>query len=359
MKRKDRKQPAEGGRLAASRSPFANYLHNRALSLREMGAPRGREWRSPVDRQGLIVDQTLLSDYRMGAVGSDGCGCGWIACYNALRLLGRPEPAARIIRELEPALALRGRLGTRAVALAPFFLRRGFRISLSGTRSGIDRRAAGAGANILYYLRAPRAGKLTAHFVAFSGSCGTDEGGETLYRFTTPSPRRSASGMRRRGKSALSAAPAAGGGICGPSHRCSAPEHPVFVCALCIHPDRQSEHVPGGSDCSLLRRAFELAFRAVDAPGSTGPAGKFEKERSGRRRQTDFSCRIFFYRIFMKMRGLRCAALQSGRRGIIIKQEMRSGGMRIVCENYKPWRSGARGLYGDGGGRPLERAALL
>ena len=236
MKRKDRKQPAEGGRLAASRSPFANYLHNRALSLREMGVPRGREWRSPVDRQGLIVDQTLLSDYRMGAVGSDGCGCGWIACYNALRLLGRPEPAARIIRELEPALALRGRLGTRAVALAPFFLRRGFRISLSGTRSGIDRRAAGAGANILYYLRAPRAGKLTAHFVAFSGSCGTDEGGETLYRFynslTAPLGIRDALPGEKRPVCCA-------GGRLGDLRTLSsllAPEHPVFVCALCIHP---------------------------------------------------------------------------------------------------------------------------
>lgn len=234
MEQKQLKQPAAGSRLAASRSPFANYLHNRALSLRGASVRQGRLWRSPVDRAGMIVDQRLLADYRMGAAASSGCGCGWIACYNALALLGRPEPPAKIIRELEPAFALRGRLGTRAAALVPFFLRRGFRVSLRGTARAIDRQASGADANILYYLRAPRGGHLSAHFVAFSGGCGVDEKGETVYRFYNSL---SAPVSRRRAAEGENAPCCCAGGDAGDLRSLAAllaPERPLFALALCI-----------------------------------------------------------------------------------------------------------------------------
>ena len=166
-----------------SRSPLANRIHNRQLKLEEQSLPYGRGREFACDEQGMIVSQRPLRDYRMGAVSSDRCGCGWVACYNALRLLGCEMSPEQVIRTLEPAFALRGTLGTRAVALPAFFLHQGFQVALSATYEGVAKRAPGADANILYYLRRPRKGHISAHFVAFSGMTGTSEKGVPVYRF--------------------------------------------------------------------------------------------------------------------------------------------------------------------------------
>ena len=166
-----------------SRSPVANRLFNRRLRLEEQSLPRRRGREFACDEQGMIVSQRPLAAYRMGAVGSDRCGCGWIACYNALRLLGYQLRPEQVIRALEPAFALRGQLGTRAAALPLFFLRRGFSVSVSAMPWEIARRAPGAQANILYYIRRPPNGRISAHFVAFSGMISRDAAGEPVYRF--------------------------------------------------------------------------------------------------------------------------------------------------------------------------------
>ena len=164
-------------------SPLCNRLHNRQLKLEQQALPRERGVELACDETGMIVSQRPLGAYRMGVVGSDRSGCGWIACYNALRLLGENPGADEVIRALEPAFALRGRFGTFAAALPFFFLRRGFRVAVSTTPWGIARLAPGADANILYYLRRPREGKLSGHFVAFSGMVSRDAAGEPVYRF--------------------------------------------------------------------------------------------------------------------------------------------------------------------------------
>ena len=44
---------------------------------------------------GFIIDQRKTDNIPFGAVTSDRNGCGWIACYNLLRALGRdPDPEA-------------------------------------------------------------------------------------------------------------------------------------------------------------------------------------------------------------------------------------------------------------------------
>lgn len=163
-----------------SRSPVANYLHNHALRLERQTAPWGMGLQLPVDEDGMIADQRLLAQYRMGATDSAACGCGWIACYNALRLLGeRPRPES-VLKALERDLVLRGRMGTRTVALPAFFLKRGYRVAVSFTLAGAEKRAPAADANIVYYLRSKHP---SAHFVAFSGKVAENSEGEAVYRF--------------------------------------------------------------------------------------------------------------------------------------------------------------------------------
>ena len=163
-----------------SRSPVANYLHNHSLCLERQTAPWGTGLQLPVDGDGMIVDQRLLAGYRMGVTDSAACGCGWIACYNALRLLGGRQRPESVLKELERSLVLRGRMGTRTVALPAFFLKRGCRVAVSFTLAGAEKQAPGADANIVYYLRGKHP---SAHFVAFSGGVGKTPQGETVYRF--------------------------------------------------------------------------------------------------------------------------------------------------------------------------------
>ena len=66
---------------------------------------------------GFIIDQRKTDNIPFGAVTSDQNGCGWIACYNLLKALGRdPDPEA-IVRRLEKTLLFHGYLGLHLFAL--------------------------------------------------------------------------------------------------------------------------------------------------------------------------------------------------------------------------------------------------
>ena len=152
---------------------FENYLYNKTLQLGKQAKEQNGTLRCATDSKGRIVDQHMLSAYRMGRVTSENAGCGWVACYNALRLLGKPQNAARTILELETAFVFGGKRGTRTVQLAPYFLKKGFSVSFSTTRAAAQKKAKGCAANIIYYVR----GDLrTAHFVAFSPADGEKDG---------------------------------------------------------------------------------------------------------------------------------------------------------------------------------------
>jgi len=162
-------------------SPVENYRHNRKLSLRQMKLSEAGGIVLPFDEQGFVLDQRLLGAYRMGR-GADtaACGCGWVACYNALRLLGRPLPPASVIKALEHDFVFGGRMGTRTAAIPLFFMQRGFRVEAHATLAAAQRDAQGAAANIIYYLRGRHP---SAHFVAFTGKVGEAADGQPLYRF--------------------------------------------------------------------------------------------------------------------------------------------------------------------------------
>ena len=51
--------------------------------------------------QGFIDDQTEIDYMKMGFYGASWNGCGWIATYNVMLMLGRPQPAADIIKHYD------------------------------------------------------------------------------------------------------------------------------------------------------------------------------------------------------------------------------------------------------------------
>lgn len=157
---------------------FENYLYNRNLQLSRQATEQNGRLRCATDSKGNIVDQHMLHAYRMGRVTSENAGCGWIACYNALRLMKKPQTAARTILELETAFSFGGKRGTRTVQLAPYFIKKGFSISFSTTKNAAEKKAIDCPANIIYYVR----GDLrTAHFVAFTPAQASKNGAPLFY----------------------------------------------------------------------------------------------------------------------------------------------------------------------------------
>lgn len=111
---------------------------------------------------GYIIGQNLLGDLRYGLLGSDRNGCGWISCYNALKMLGDPRPAEEIAADFQKGLLFGGLLGTNVLALVWYLSREGHQVHVSLFPPHFERLARGAGANILMYWH-----KRGAHFAAF------------------------------------------------------------------------------------------------------------------------------------------------------------------------------------------------
>jgi len=134
--------------------------------------------------------------WRYGFRSSAATGCGWIATYNALRLLGKPACPRDVIRHYERMLPLwHGNAGTTCFAPLIYFRRAGFRAELTLRRSEFDEKAKQADVCILFY-RWRRKWKLGAHFVAlhhtdagfigyntYCNSKGPDRYGESLDAF--------------------------------------------------------------------------------------------------------------------------------------------------------------------------------
>ena len=155
----------------------------------------------------LIYNQRAIpaEQWRYGFRPSSATGCGWIATYNALRLLGWGVEIEELIRWYECQLPLiHGNAGTTLPA--PYLRLRqwGFPVKLVWDRRKFDTAAWEADACILFY-RWRRGCRLGAHFVAlhhgedgfigyntFKNSTGPDRYGPSLdaflrkHRYFTP-----------------------------------------------------------------------------------------------------------------------------------------------------------------------------
>ena len=148
--------------------------------------------------KGLIYNQHDIpaEQYRYGLRSSADTGCGWIATYNALRLLGHKTDIDELIRYYEWQLPLiHGNVGTSFWGPAVCFQKWGFPVEVVVDRKRFDQAAKAADACVLFY-RWRRQYKLGGHFVAlhhkdgqfvgyntYRNSTGPDDYGESLDGF--------------------------------------------------------------------------------------------------------------------------------------------------------------------------------
>ena len=116
----------------------------------------------------LIYCQRAIprEELRYGLRSSAATGCGWIATWNALRILGKRVDKAELIRYYERQLPLiHGNAGTSFWGPAVFFRRHGFRVRMELRRDRFDGLVAESRVCILFYYW--RNGmKVGSHFVA-------------------------------------------------------------------------------------------------------------------------------------------------------------------------------------------------
>lgn len=134
--------------------------------------------------------------WRYGFRSSAATGCGWIAAYNALLLLGKKANPEKLIHFYERQLPLiHGNTGTFVLAPAIFFKNFGYDVKCTAIRSHFDEAAKNADVCILYFWWR-RKWKMGAHFVAvqhteqgfvgyntYRNSKGPDIYGESLEEF--------------------------------------------------------------------------------------------------------------------------------------------------------------------------------
>ncbi len=148
----------------------------------------------------LIYCQRAIpkGELRYGFRTSAATGCGWIATYNALRILGKQADKEELIRYYERQFPLvHGNAGTSIWGPAAFFRHHGFRVKPEVRRDRFDALVEECPVCILFYYW--RKGmKLGAHFVAlhktdrgivgyntYKNSTGPDQYGESLDKFLT------------------------------------------------------------------------------------------------------------------------------------------------------------------------------
>ena len=116
----------------------------------------------------LIYNQTKIpkEQWRYGLRTSAATGCGWIATYNALRLMNYRAEPEELIRYYERQFPLvHGNAGTAIPAPAVFFTQQGFPVTTAVNRSKFDTLAKESDVCILFYYWRNK-WKIGAHFVA-------------------------------------------------------------------------------------------------------------------------------------------------------------------------------------------------
>jgi len=146
----------------------------------------------------LIYNQVKIpaEQWRYGFRTSAATGCGWIATYNALRLMGYKAKPEELIRFYERQFPLvHGNAGTMSQGPAMFFRHHGFDVETLSVTERFDEAAKNADVCILFYYWRKKF-KFGAHFVTvqyqdgrftgyntFRNSKGPDDYGESLEKY--------------------------------------------------------------------------------------------------------------------------------------------------------------------------------
>ena len=127
-------------------------------------------------------------ELRYGFRTSAATGCGWIATYNALRILGKRVDKRELIRYYERQLPLvHGNGGTSFWGPAAFFAHHGFSVRMEARRDRFDALAAECPVCILFYYWRKK-WKLGAHFVALHKTEAGILGYNTYTNSSAPDP---------------------------------------------------------------------------------------------------------------------------------------------------------------------------
>ena len=146
----------------------------------------------------LIYNQTNIpkEKWRYGFRTSAATGCGWIATYNALRLMHYQTAPEELIRYYERQLPLiHGNAGTSILGPTLFFIHHGFPVETLSDRARFDEAAKRSDVCILFYYWRKKY-KFGAHFTTvryeagkyigyntYTNSAGPDDYGESLDGF--------------------------------------------------------------------------------------------------------------------------------------------------------------------------------
>ncbi len=124
--------------------------------------------------------------WRYGLRSSAATGCGWIATYNALRLMGYEADPEELIRYYTRQFPLvHGLAGTTILAPAFYFKKQGFRVEHTAREDKFDELAKNSDVCILFY-RWHQKWKIGAHFVAVEYRNGMFTGYNTYRASTGP-----------------------------------------------------------------------------------------------------------------------------------------------------------------------------
>ena len=138
----------------------------------------------------LIYNQTKIpkDQWRYGLRTSAATGCGWIATYNALRLMGYKPKQEELIRYYEHQFPLvHGNAGTLAQGPAVFFQKHGFSVETLSVTEKFDAAAKNADVCILFYYWQKKL-KFGAHFVTVQYKDGKFTGYNTYRNSEGPDP---------------------------------------------------------------------------------------------------------------------------------------------------------------------------
>ncbi len=128
------------------------------------------------------------AQWRYGFRSSAATGCGWIATYNALRLLGYRAEPEDLIRYYERQLPLiHGNAGTSIWGPAVCFRQWGFPVKMTAKRGEFDDLAKESDVCILFY-RWRNKWKFGAHFVTVEYRNGGFTGYNTYRNSKGPDP---------------------------------------------------------------------------------------------------------------------------------------------------------------------------
>ncbi len=117
--------------------------------------------------RGFIYDQEdkEIGKLRFGFFKSSFNGCGWIATYNALILLGKTPKAEDIISEYElTGAVLGGVFGVYPFAVSNYFRARGYKVKTTYNAKNVDKVAKKHTANILFYWHSSGAHYFATHW---------------------------------------------------------------------------------------------------------------------------------------------------------------------------------------------------